>query len=43
MRTLRKYRQAAPAKQLLEFDRDEPVIVLCRQCVHLLKYADANI
>jgi hypothetical protein len=28
--------------ELLEFDRDEPAIVLCRQCVHLLKYADTR-
>jgi hypothetical protein len=28
--------------ELLEFDRNEPIIVLCRQCVHLLKHADAD-
>lgn len=28
--------------ELLEFDRDEPVIVLCSQCVNALRYADAR-
>jgi hypothetical protein len=28
--------------ELLRFYRDEPVIVLCGQCVHLLRYADAR-
>lgn len=26
---------------LLKFDKNEPVIALCDQCLHLLKYADA--
>jgi hypothetical protein len=28
--------------ELLEFNRDEPVIVLCNQCLRSLKYADAG-
>ena len=28
--------------ELLQFDRDEPVIVLCSKCVQLLRYADAR-
>jgi RNase P subunit RPR2 len=27
---------------LLLFDKNEPVVVLCPQCVHLLRYADAK-
>jgi hypothetical protein len=27
--------------ELLRFDRNEPVIALCNECLHLLKYADA--
>lgn len=29
--------------ELLQFDMDEPVIVLCGQCFHLLRFADAII
>jgi hypothetical protein len=28
--------------ELLQFDRDEPVIALCNKCLHSLKYADAH-
>jgi hypothetical protein len=27
---------------LLRFDKDEPVVALCDQCLHALKYADAS-
>jgi hypothetical protein len=27
--------------ELLKFDEDESVIVLCNQCVHSLRYADS--
>jgi hypothetical protein len=27
---------------LLEFDETEPIVPLCDQCLHLLKYADAR-
>jgi hypothetical protein len=26
---------------LLQFDRNQPVIALCNQCLHSLRYADA--
>jgi hypothetical protein len=26
---------------LLQFDKKEPMVVLCNQCVHALQYADA--
>jgi hypothetical protein len=29
--------------ELLRFNRDEPTVVLCDQCVRLLRYADADI
>jgi hypothetical protein len=28
--------------ELLRINRDEPIVVLCDQCVHLLRYADAH-
>ncbi len=28
--------------ELLEFDKSEPVIALCDDCLHALKYADAK-
>ena len=28
--------------ELLKFDKDEPIVVLCNQCLHALKYADAH-
>ena len=27
--------------ELLQRNKNEPIFVLCRQCVHLLRYADA--
>ena len=42
MRPFREYRHAAPANELVRFDRNEPMISLCGECLHLLKYADAS-
>jgi hypothetical protein len=28
--------------ELVRFDRNEPTISLCGECLHLLKYADAS-
>jgi hypothetical protein len=28
--------------ELVQFDRNEPIISLCGECLHLLKYADAS-
>ena len=36
------YDRPRQLNELRKFDADEPVIVLCAQSVHLLRYADAK-
>jgi hypothetical protein len=28
--------------ELLEFDKDEPIVAICNHCLHLLRYTDAR-